>query len=87
LAEYFTNHGYVRRPSKDRLKEGYTQYKKGTEVRLVVPTRAELQKVRAALRQVGLEPGRPFVKHSRFVQPVYGAEALAWFRRIARSRR
>lgn len=86
LAARFAESGYIRRPNAARIKEGRQEYKKGTEVRLVVETRAELAEVRTALRAMGLRPGRPFQKHTRFVQPVYGAEAAKWFARVTAER-
>lgn len=87
LAQLFLERGYVRQPNPTRLREGYTAYKKGTEVRLVAETRAVLTEVRAALRAVGLRPGRAFLKNGRYVQPVYGKDALEWFERAAGTRR
>lgn len=83
LAAHFAARGYIRRPNPDRLSEGHYVYKKGTEVRLVVDTRAELAEVRAALREVGFKPGRPFDKGGQIVQPIYGAAAADWFERTS----
>jgi hypothetical protein len=35
--------------------------------------------VRRLVRAVGLRPGKPFAKHGRIVQPVYGQTAVRWF--------
>lgn len=83
LAECFAERGYIRRPNKARFDEGSEGYKKGTEVRLVLDTRAELREVRRALRRVGFYPSKMFMKHGRYVQPVYGDEAEEWFRRAS----
>jgi len=80
LRRCFAARGYIRSPNRRRLaKEGAQAYKKGTEVRLVVYTAAEIAALRRALRMVGLRPGKWFVKHSRYIQPVYGATAAEWF--------
>ena len=72
--------GYVRRFSPKRRKRvGSFLYKKGFEVRLVLTSEEELREARRLLEAVGLRPGKPFRKHSRFVQPVYGKIALDWF--------
>jgi len=80
LGELFATRGYVRRFSKDlREKLGSDHYKKGSEVRLVLDSQAQLNQARRLLKSVGLEPGRPFSKHTRIVQPIYGQAAVAWF--------
>lgn len=79
LATHFAERGYIRYPNPVRLSEGSQIYRKGSEVRLVVDTREELDEVREALRLVGFRPARPFLKGSSHVQPVYGASAVEWF--------
>lgn len=80
LATIFQESGYMRRRSAELAEElGPYGYKKGDEVRLVVNSQAELRRVRALLKTVGLTPGKAFQKHARWVQPLYGAEAVQFF--------
>src|SRR2546427_9216150 len=79
LARLYQTSGYVRLSDEQRKRKDAQKYKKGSEVRFVVGTRGELEIVRGLLRQVGLKPGAPFQKHSRWVQPVYGREAVDRF--------
>lgn len=78
LRQFFQQHGYVRVANKER-KEQSAKYKKGSEVRLVAQTESELKLIRHWLEQVGFKPGKPFRKHSRLVQPIYGKAAVDWF--------
>ncbi len=78
LKQYFQQHGYVRRPDKERRKR-VASYKKGWEVRLTVKTESELTLIRHWLEQVGLKPGKPYRKFKRIVQPIYGKVATEWF--------
>lgn len=76
----FEQSGYVRRFDPERRKRvGSSLYKKGFEVRLVLTSEEELREARRLLEVVGLRPGKPFRKNSRFVQPIYGRSALDWF--------
>jgi hypothetical protein len=79
LISFFLRSGYVRRFDPERRKRENQAYKKGYEVRLVVASRAELRAVRRRLKTVRLRPGRPYPKHGRIVQPVYGRAGLDWF--------
>ncbi len=80
LVQVFQAGGYMRRRSAELAEEmGPYGYKKGDEVRLVVNSQAELRKVRALLKTVGLNAGKAFQKHTRWVQPLYGAEAVQFF--------
>jgi hypothetical protein len=78
LRQLFQQHGYVRAADEER-KQQDAKYKKGYEVRLVVKTEDELTLIRHWLEQVGLKPGKPFRKHNRLVQPIYGKAAVEWF--------
>lgn len=80
LRELFRERGYAREPSRDRRNKEGREYKKGYEVRLSVWTQAEARRVRRALRVVGLKPGSLYEHHSFFVQPVYGKDAVDWFK-------
>ena len=80
LMTLFLGCGYVRRLSRARRKSaGSRLYRKGNEVRLVLRHPGELLRARRLLELVGLTPGAAFRKHSRYIQPVYGPVALAWF--------
>ncbi len=79
LRQAFRRSGYVRVVDKTLRKEMGQKYKKGYEVRLVVKTKRELTQIRQLLRQVGFKTGKPFEKHSRMVQPIYGKSAVEWF--------
>jgi len=79
LRRFFEQHGYVR-VANVILREQMKQfYHKGYEVRLVVKTESELAFVRQLLTQIGFKAGKPFQKHNRIVQPVYGKSAVEWF--------
>ncbi len=78
LVKLFEASGYVRRPDPARQSD-YRTYKKGSEVRLVLSSTAELKRAREALRVLGFTPGRPFRKSSRIVLPLYGAAAVRFF--------
>ncbi len=80
LRTLFERGGYIRRPNLDRLEElGSQRYKKGSEVRLVLLSNAELREAKRWLKDVGLRVGKPFAKHSRIVLPIYGDHAVDWF--------
>ena len=79
LLVWFERGGYIRRcDSQRRAREG-RGYKKGYEVRFVVDSEDELQVVRRLLTAAKLRPGKPFRKHQRMVQPVYGRATVEWF--------
>jgi len=79
LPETFQRNGYFRVPDFDKRKRLGTRYKKGWEVRLVLTSEDELEEARHLLAKAGLTAGRPFAKHNRWVQPVYGKEAVEFF--------
>jgi hypothetical protein len=79
LASLFRRSGYVRALSDERKAAEGNGYKKGFEVRLSLQTTGELAEAQAALEALGMRPGKPFHKHSRIVQPVYGKNAVEWF--------
>lgn len=80
LRGVFERCGYVRTKSQALYEErGHREYKKGSEVRLVLTDAEEARRVQALIRAAGLLPGKPFRKHARVVQPIYGAEAVEWF--------
>lgn len=79
MKRFFRQHGYVRVTNLDLREELGQKYKKGYEVRLVAVSQRELTWLRRLLKQAGFKPGKPFQKHSRIVQPIYGREAVEWF--------
>jgi len=83
LVQYFERNGCLRRPNPDRRKTETRSYKMGYEIRFVAHTKRELAELRRAIRGAGLKPGKPFAKVNRWVQPVYGRDAMerfvAWF--------
>lgn len=80
LRRMFVDGGYVRTQSRADAREyGTDVYKKGHEVRLTLGSMAEAQEARAMLEVVGLRGGKPYQKHSRVIQPVYGLDAVEWF--------
>ncbi len=79
LVATFLRCGYVRRFAPVLRKQLGQRYKKGYEVRLLLASQEQVREVRRWLEEVGLRPGRPFRKHRRLVQPVYGKAALDWF--------
>lgn len=77
LADYLRANSYARVPNEERQEEeGWTTYKKGYELRIVVRTQEELRQVRRLLNEAGISPGKPFRKAQQWVQPVYGREAV-----------
>lgn len=79
LLRWFERVGYVRICDTDRRLEEGQAYKKGHEVRFLLSTRDQVREVRRLARAVGLQPGAPYAKHPRIVQPLYGFNALDWF--------
>ncbi|HRQ37948.1 MAG TPA: hypothetical protein PLD25_08540 [Chloroflexota bacterium] len=83
LAWYFQRNGYVRVVNEERRQQLGQMYKKGYEVRLVVNNEKELAHIRHLLEQIGFKAGKPFQKHCRIVQPVYGKRSVEWFSKWA----
>lgn len=79
LVCFYQRNGYLRRPNVDRRKKESRSYKMGYEIRLVANTKRELTELRRAIRQAGLKPGKAFAKVNRWVQPIYGLDALDRF--------
>ncbi len=79
LKMLFLQRGFVRIPDeKRRLKD--PKYKKGCEVRLMARTESELIQIQLWLVEVGFKPGKPYRNNSRLIQPIYGKDAVEWFR-------
>lgn len=79
LLLWFERGGYFRCYDPQRRDREGTAYKKGYEVRFVLDSEKNLQEVRRLLTAAGIRPARPFRKHQRYVQPVYGRSALEQF--------
>lgn len=81
LLEYFERNGCVRCPDlKLRKKAGCMQYKKGWEVRLTAKTDGDLNLIGKLLDEAGLKKGKPFKKGNSSIQPIYGKQAVEWFK-------
>ena len=81
LGRFFNRNAYCREPDAQRLAEGYTKYKKGWEVRLILKDGDEVAIVCSLLRKVGLAPGKSFRKGNRWAVPIYGEEAVSSLRK------
>lgn len=78
LAKWFVRCGYVRRCDLERRGREGQSYKKGSEVRFLVESTDQLRAIRRLVRAAGFRPGKPFRKHRRLVQPVYGRPVVEW---------
>jgi hypothetical protein len=76
LTEYLRANSYARVPDETRQEEGWTEYKKGYELRIVVKTQEDVKKVRHLLQDAGIKPGKAYRKAQQWVQPVYGKQAF-----------
>ena len=81
LRRLFERNGYVRLPNPKKRKRYGAEYKKGYEVRLVAETKAELREIRRLLKEAEFKVSRSFEKNYRYVQPVYGHDAVERFLR------
>ncbi|MCP4091984.1 MAG: hypothetical protein GY747_00935 [Planctomycetes bacterium] len=81
LGRFFNRNAYCRQPSAERLAEGYSKYKKGWEVRLILKDEDEVAIVCSLLWDVGLLPGKSFRKGKRWAVPIYGEEAVSNLRK------
>ena len=79
LASFYRRNSCLRVPDSARLAEGHRVYKKGCELRLILEDARELAEARRLLAAAGFRPGRPYRKGPRWVQPLYGHEAVARF--------
>lgn len=82
LRAIYVRNGYVRRLNAKRRRKEKRGYHKGDEIRLVAESTRELREIGQLLRSAGFEPGTPFAKHSRWVQPLYGRNAVAEFSKL-----
>ena len=87
LLGYFRRNGVVREPNLERRSQEKQSYKKGYEVRLTAFGLDELREIRALLSAVGFpKPAAAFRKGRRWIQPVYGKAAVAWFQQTKPSK-
>lgn len=79
IAAAFLRHGYVRGPIPERLlQDGWRQYKKGWELRILLPyDAASIALVRRQISEAGYRLARVYEKSSiQVVQPIYGRDAV-----------
>lgn len=76
LADYVRANSYARVPNETRQDEGWSAYKKGYELRIVVKTQADLKQVRKLLKDASIKPGKPYRKANQWVVPVYGKQPV-----------
>ena len=79
LKKLFRQRGFVRIADEERRSKD-PKYKKGWEVRLMAKTESELKQIQLWLVEVGFKPGKPYRHNSRLIQPLYGKDAVEWFR-------
>lgn len=83
LRYFFHRNGCLRAPNSTRRKKDKQAYKKGYEIRLAANNIKELHEIRSLLRKAGFKTGKPYPKHSRLIQPVYGKSSYEKFRDFA----
>ena len=76
LTQYLRANSYARVPDETRQEEGWSSYKKGYEMRIVVKSQDDLRKVRRLLQDASIKPGKAYRKAQQWVQPVYGKQAV-----------
>ncbi len=76
LTDYIRANSYARVPDETRQEEGWSAYKKGYELRIVVKTQDDLKHVRRLLQEANIKPGKAYRKAQQWVQPVYGKQAV-----------
>jgi hypothetical protein len=86
LRRYLRRSGYMRVPDMARRQQEKSLYKKGFELRFIVYSLRELAEVRRLLRRIDLVPGRPYLKHSQAVLPLYGARQVQHLLPLVRGR-
>lgn len=79
LVKYFLRNGCLRFPNENTRKLKGKHYKKGYEVRLVANDEKELSEISSLIDKAGFKVSKPFQKHSRFIQPIYGKKVVAKF--------
>jgi hypothetical protein len=69
----------MRAPNELRKRHLGPRDKKGWEVRFVVHNERQLKRLRNLILANGFSLANPFMKHSRWIQPLYGREAAELF--------
>jgi hypothetical protein len=87
LAQYVRENSYARLPDEARQEEGWSSYKKGYELRIVVKTQQDLRNVRRLLQDASFKPGKAYRKAQQWVVPVYGKEAVRSLNALKSGRR
>lgn len=82
LAEYFNRNGYFRIPDQKLQRLKGEDYKKGYEVRLAADNKKELSEIKNLLIKTGLKPAKHFKKNNKYIQPIYGKEAVEKFQSL-----
>ncbi len=80
LKQLFERNACVRVPNAERraARDG-ARYKKGYEVRFSLSDEDELEATLRALYRLDFTPGRPYIKNTQIVQPLYGRAQLERF--------
>lgn len=86
LVKYFQRNGYFRIPDKNLRRQKGKDYKKGYEVRLVANDEKELLEINSLLTKAGFKVGKSFIKNNKFVQPIYGKDAVDKFQSFIKKR-
>ena len=80
LKQLFKRSACVRVPNVERrAARGGVAYKKGYEVRFSLSNEDELEATLRALYRLDFTPGKPYIKNTQIVQPLYGRAQLERF--------
>ena len=79
LAAMFARRPWLFVPDEERRQREGQAYKKGYEIRLVAESESELETIRQNLLAAGFPAANPFFKRNRWIQPLYGREAVERF--------
>lgn len=89
LEQVFLRNGYlrirVRKKVKDKKGLGISELKqsgKGYEIRIIPEDSEELEMIRAAISELGLNVSNTFIKHNRIIQPIYGKQITLEFEKL-----
>src|SRR3990172_9091139 len=84
LTTLLQRNGCFRFPRQDLRQKLGQRYKKGWEARFVLESVTGLLEVGRLVRRLGLRPGRSYRKRNKWVQPIYGEQAVkclsSWLR-------
>jgi hypothetical protein len=77
LRELYARCGCLRVPIERRLRgEDRQVYKHGYELRIGARNRPELSEIQSLLQVLGVDAGRPYLKHGCPIVPIYGRERV-----------